>query len=91
MSASNWSTRVWRPALAATNIDPGRGITPHKLRHTAASHAIAAGADVKALQAMLGHANARETLDVYGHLFPDQLDDVAARINARLETQLNTE
>ncbi|MFI0152580.1 tyrosine-type recombinase/integrase [Streptomyces lydicus] len=31
------------------------GVTPHKLRHTAASLAIAAGADVKVVQTMLGH------------------------------------
>jgi hypothetical protein len=30
---------------------------------------------------MLGHATASMTLDVYGHLFPDQLDDVADRLD----------
>ena len=54
---------------------------PHELRHTAASLAIASGADVKVVQQMLGHKSATMTLDLYGHLFPDQLDDVADRLD----------
>jgi hypothetical protein len=45
-------------------------ITPHDLRHTAASLAVSAGANVKAVQRMLGHAEASMTLDVYTDLFP---------------------
>jgi integrase len=37
------------------------GLTPHELRHTCASLAVSAGANVKALQRMLGHASANET------------------------------
>ena len=40
-------------------------LTPHELRHTAASLAIAAGANVKGVQLMLGHASAAMTLDIY--------------------------
>ena len=50
---------------------------PHELRHTAASLAIASGADVKVVQQMLGHKSATMTLDLYGHLFGDRLDEVA--------------
>ena len=53
-------------------------MTPHDLRHTAASLAISAGANVKAVQRMLGHASASMTLDVYSDLFDDDLDAVAA-------------
>lgn len=49
---------------------------PHQLRHTAASLAIASGADVKVVQRMLGHRSATMTLDTYGHLFEDLLDEV---------------
>jgi integrase len=49
---------------------------PHQLRHTAASLAIASGADVKVVQQMLGHSSATMTLDTYGHLFEDRLDEV---------------
>jgi integrase len=42
----------------------GRKITFHDLRHSFATRAIAAGADVKAVAAVLGHANAAITLNV---------------------------
>ena len=57
------------------------GLVPHELRHTAASLAISADANVKSVQRMLGHASATLTLDRYGHLFPDELDDVARRMD----------
>jgi integrase len=52
-------------------------ITPHDLRHTCASLAISAGANVKVVQYMLGHATAAMTLDLYGHLMSDDLAGVA--------------
>ena len=57
------------------------GLTPHELRHTAASLAVSAGANVKAVQRMLGHASAAMTLDRYADLFDDDLDDVAERLD----------
>lgn len=50
---------------------------PHDLRHTAASLAVAAGADVTVVQKMLGHASAATALDVYADLFDDDLDTVS--------------
>jgi integrase len=58
------------------------GFHPHELRHTAASLAIASGADVKVVQQMLGHKSATMTLDQYGHLFGDRLDIVADAMDA---------
>jgi integrase len=58
------------------------GLTPHELRHTAASLAISAGANVKAVQRMLGHASAAMTLDRYADPFDDDLDEVADRLDA---------
>lgn len=52
-------------------------VTPHDLRHTAASLAISVGANVKAVQKMLGHASAAMTLDTYADLFDDDLEAVA--------------
>lgn len=57
-------------------------VTPHDLRHTAASLAISSGANVKAVQRMLGHASAAMTLDTYSDLFDDDLDAVADRLAA---------
>ena len=58
------------------------GFHPHALRHTAASLAIASGADIKVVQQMLGHKSATMTLDQYGHLFGDRLDVVANAMDA---------
>lgn len=58
------------------------GVVPHALRHTAASLAISAGANIKVVQKMLGHKTATLTLDLYGHLFPDDLDAVADAMDA---------
>lgn len=57
-------------------------VTPHDLRHTAASLAISSGANVKAVQRMLGHASASMTLDTYADLFDDDLDGVAHALDA---------
>ena len=56
---------------------PFQSVTPHDLRHTAASLAVASGANVKAIQRMLGHANAAMTLNTYADLFDSDLDEVA--------------
>lgn len=79
-SETNWRNRVWRPALAAAGLDRMEGLTPHSLRHTYASLAIANGADVKTLQNAMGHSSAAMTLDIYADLWPDRLDDVTAAI-----------
>jgi hypothetical protein len=67
-------------AAAAAIGEPG--LHPHELRHTAASLAIASGADVKVVQQMLGHSSATMTMDTYGHLFENRLDDVAEAMDA---------
>jgi integrase len=58
-----------------------KGLTPHEMRHTAASLAVSAGANVKAVQRMLGHAAAAITLDVYSDLFDEDLDKVAISLD----------
>jgi Phage integrase family len=67
---------------AAARVIGEAGLTPHELRHTAASLAIKSGANVKAVQRMLGHASAAMTLDRYADLFDDDLDEVADRLDA---------
>jgi len=47
---------------------------------------VSAGADVKAVQRMLGHAKASMTLDVYADLFDDDLDGVADRLDAAIKS-----
>lgn len=72
--------RAWFDA-AAENAGI-KGLTPHELRHTAASLAVQAGASVLAVQRMLGHSKPSITLDVYADLFDADLDDVADRLHA---------
>jgi len=72
----------------ARKIDPTfQHVSPHDLRHTAASLAISAGANVKAVQRMLGHASASMTLDTYADLFDDDLDHVAGALSRAREAR----
>ncbi len=65
--------RGWRALSGAFGLTgtQGRHITFHDLRHSWATRAIAAGADVKAVSAVLGHANAAITLNVYADADPE--------------------
>jgi len=74
IKANSW----WHRSVREVGLPP---MTIHDLRHTAASLAISAGANVKAVQRMLGHASAAMTLDTYSDLFDDDLDSVAAVLN----------
>jgi integrase len=71
---TNFRRRVWQPAVAASVGEPCRF---HDLRHSHAALLIAQGTHPKAIQARLGHASIRTTLDIYGHLF-EGLDEAAA-------------
>ena len=75
---NNFRRRQFDPAARAAGLD---GLTPHELRHTAASLAVSAGGNVKAVQRMLGHKSAAMTLDVYSGLFDDDLDALAERMD----------
>ena len=72
LRSGNFRRRVFDPAARAADLDD---LSPHDLRHTAASLLVASGANVKAVQRMLGRASAAMTLDVYSGLF----DDASAR------------
>ncbi len=74
-SRDGWFAAAVKRAMLADPEFPR--VTPHDLRHTAASLAISSGANVKAVQRMLGHASASMTLDTYADLFDDDLDAVA--------------
>ena len=55
-------------------------LRPHDLRHTAATVALASGANIKSVQDLLGHATASFTLDVYSHTSEQMMKDTAARV-----------
>lgn len=70
---SNFRNRVWIPATEEAGLSD---LDIHELRHTAAALMIRAGADPKLIQTQLGHSTIAITYDVYGHLFPDRLDEL---------------
>lgn len=85
---SNYRPRIFAPAVAKCQDDDETfpKITPHDLRHTAASLAVSAGANVMAVQRMLGHKKASMTLDTYADLFDSDLDAVAEGLDAGIRT-----
>lgn len=87
-SGNVWTTTKWRKRweTICTNAHISN-FTTYELRHTAASLAIAAGADVKTVQLMLGHASAAMTLDTYAHLWETGLDFVPGAMTAHMQRE----
>ena len=78
LSEPNWKRSV---GWAAAVVKIGRPtVRVHDLRHTCASLWLAAGADPKVVQRVLGHGSAAMTMDLYGHLIDHNLWDAAKRI-----------
>jgi integrase len=87
LQPSNFRERVWHPALRRAGLE-GRGYRFHDLRHTCVSRLVAAGADVKLVQAVAGHASALITLERYSHLLDTRISEAANRFDpARIESE----
>ena len=78
ISLANFTKRVFKPAVELAGVPR---ITPHDLRHTAASNAISAGANVLIVANMLGHSDPSITLKRYAHLFSRDQEVLAASID----------
>jgi integrase len=76
---SKWGA-MWRATCQRAGLDHRY----HDLRHFYASALIDGGYSVVAVQKVLGHASARITLDVYGHLWPDANDVPRTALDAVL-------
>lgn len=81
VDGGNWYNRIWLKVRRA--VDAAATYSVHDLRHVAATNAIAAGADVKLVQQMLGHKDATETLNTYSHLWPSRVAEVVAAVEER--------
>jgi integrase len=78
----NRFSEIWRPAALAAGIPTGPGEPAmHGLRHFYASLLIHKGCSPKVVQARLGHATITETMDTYGHLWPDDDDRTRAAVD----------
>ena len=64
---TNFLRRVWHKVQDIAKV---RRRTPHDLRHSWASHMLAAGADLAYVSNQLGHANPSITLRIYSHRVP---------------------
>jgi site-specific recombinase XerD len=71
---------------AVTRAGLDEDLTPNDLRHSAVSWAINLGANVYAVQRMVGHAKPSITLDVYGELWNEDADKLAEKMDAALRT-----
>ena len=75
----NFLRRVWHPTLTELGL-PLVGM--HAMRHSAAARMIGAKWQAIDVQRTLGHRSAGFTLTVYGHLFDEHLDDLAAALES---------
>jgi len=88
ISLANFTKRVFKPAIELASIPR---ITPHDLRHTAASNSISAGANVLIVANMLGHSDPSITLKRYAHLFNRDQEVLAASIDKQFMSLQNLE
>lgn len=79
---SHFRKVIYDPAVKSLGLPP---ITIHDLRHTAASIAIANGANILVLARILGHSTPTMTLNVYGHMFKEDLELVTQSLNTALQ------
>jgi integrase len=84
---TNFRRRVWTPATGQAGL---AGVRFHDLRHTHVAMLIAEGEHPKVIQARLGHASIRTTLDLYGHLMEGLDEAAAAALDARFRSATDT-
>ena len=77
---------MYRDIARPMGIEKNKGL--HQLRHTFVSTLIQLGVNAKQIQEWVGHESILETMDIYGHLFPNSLSELSQKLDEYVSQQL---
>lgn len=86
LDGGNFRRRVF--ALALVRAEVNHGLRVNDLRHSAVPFAVAHGANVYAVQRMVGHSKSSITLDVYGELWDDSQEQLATKVDEAIRAEM---